>query len=239
MPRLDLTPRQRLTWCAHFFKAVAKQHHRDLLPLLGRHIGAESIVVDVGAHAGQFAKLFAGLARRGHVYAFEPGAYARSILQPMVRLRGLNNVTVIAAGLSDAVGAATLSLPIKRRGNLGFGLGHLGAGNDGRAVRAETVPLTTLDRFVVETGLKRLDFIKADIEGWEMRLLEGARQSLARFRPVLMLELVAAHLARAGDRPEDAVALLQSLGYRAYRFDDLGRALDGFIGGGDYLFLPH
>ena len=238
MPPLDLTFRQKLTWCAHFFKAATKQHHKEMLPLLRRYIGADAVVIDVGAHAGQFAKLFAGLASRGHVYAFEPGAYARSILQPMLRLRRLNNVTVIAAGLSDGAGEATLSLPIKRSGSLGFGLGHLGEGSDGRAVQSETVPLVALDRFVAGAGLTRLDFIKADIEGWEMRLLEGARDSLARFHPVLMLELVAEHLARAGDRPEHAVALLRSLGYRAFRFDDLDRALDGFVGDGDYLFLP-
>ncbi len=238
MPRLHLTPRQQLTWCAHFFKAATKQHHRELLPLLRQHIGSDAVVIDVGAHAGQFAKLFAGLAPQGHVYAFEPGAYARSILQPMVRLRRLKNVTVVAAGLSDGAGEATLSLPIKRSGSLGFGLGHLGPSSDSRAVHSETVPLIALDRFVVEAGLTRLDFIKADIEGWEVRLLEGARASLARFRPALMLELVTEHLARAGDRPESAVALLQSSGYRVFRFDDLDRALDGFVGDGDYLFLP-
>jgi len=67
MPRPDLTFRQKLTWCAHFFKAATKQHHREMLPLLRRYIGADAVVIDVGAHAGQFAKLFAGLAVRGHV----------------------------------------------------------------------------------------------------------------------------------------------------------------------------
>jgi FkbM family methyltransferase len=232
-----LTLRQRLTWCAHFFKAVVKQHHRELRPLLSRSIGADAVVIDVGAHAGQFAKLFAGLAPRGHVYAFEPGAYARSILQPMLRLKGFGNVTVIAAGLSDQPGEATLSLPIKRSGSLGFGLGNLGRDDAARAQQRETIATTTLDRFAAETGLQRMDFIKADIEGWEVRLLAGARESLARFHPALLLELTEHHLARAGNRPEEAFAILLPLGYRAYRLPDSEHAVERFAGAGDYLFL--
>ena len=239
MPGLDLTFRQRLTWCAHFFKAVAKQHHQELRPLLGRSIGTAAIVIDVGAHAGQFAKLFSRLAPRGHVYAFEPGRYARSILQPMLRLRALGNVTVIAAGLSDQPGEATLSLPIKRSGSLGFGLGNLGQSDAARPQQREIVPITTLDRFVAEAGLQRMDFIKADIEGWEVRLLAGASDCLTRFRPALLLELSAEHLARAGNRPDEAFALLLPLGYRAYRLPETERAVERFAGDGDYLFLPN
>src|SRR5262245_28269541 len=45
------------------------------------------------------------------------------------------------------------------------------------------VPLTTLDQIVAELGLPRVDFIKMDIEGAEVRALHGARQTLAKFRP--------------------------------------------------------
>jgi len=73
---------------------------------------------------------------------------------------------------------------------------------------------------VVKTlDLDRLDFIKADIEGWELRLLHGAESTLDRFRPRLLLELSGAALARAGDRLVDAFAFLAARGYRAFRFE--------------------
>ncbi|HYM30408.1 MAG TPA: FkbM family methyltransferase [Candidatus Cybelea sp.] len=238
MPPDGLTLRQRLTWCAHLFKAVAKQHHGELRPLLRRYIASDSIVLDVGAHAGQFAKLFAGLASRGRVYAFEPSAYALSLLRPMVRVRRLRNVTVIAAGLSDAPGEAVLALPVKRSGSLGFGLAHLGADeSDGRPRLQQTVPILTIDQFARSNDLARVDFIKADIEGWEIRMLHGGRETLARFRPAVLVELSSAHLSRAGNRPEEAFALLGPLGYRAFRLDDPQRNLPAFAGDGDYLFV--
>jgi FkbM family methyltransferase len=234
----DLSPRQRLTLLAHLFKAVAKQHHRELRPLFAGHIPADGVVIDAGAHAGQFTKLFAALAPEGRVYAFEPGGYARYILETAVRWRRLANVTVVPAGLSDAGGAAELALPVKASGSLGFGLAHLGTDDGRRPVRRETVPLTTLDDFVRETDIDRLDFIKVDLEGWEVRLLLGARQSLARFRPVLLVELVEVHLARAGNRAQQAWEILAPLGYRARKLGAAELAVDGFAGDADYLFVP-
>lgn len=67
--------------------------------------------------------------------------------------------------------------------------------------------------------------------------LHGGVAALARFHSALLLELVAGHLARAGDRPEDALALLAPLGYHAARI--AGAALtpvEVFAGDGDYLF---
>ena len=58
--------------------------------------------------------------------------------------------------------------------------------------------LTTIDDVVGTLGLDRLDFIKADIEGWELRLLHGAESTLESFRPRLLLELTSAALARRG-----------------------------------------
>jgi Methyltransferase FkbM domain len=121
----------------------------------------------------------------------------------------------MALGANSGLG--TLTLPVKRRGPLGFGLAHLGTlGNRWDAIAQELVALTTLDAVVAVLGLDRLDFIKADIEGWELRPLHGGQDALRRFRPRLMLELAEDHLARAGDRLDDAFAFLGELGYAAF-----------------------
>jgi FkbM family methyltransferase len=213
----DLSVRQGLTYAAHLFKAVSRQHHLELLPILRRFIPADAVVLDVGGHAGQFAKLFARMAPQGRIYSFEPGGYARSILATAVRLNRLGNVTIVPTGLGDGAGEAVLSVPTKRSGSLGFGLSHLGLAGDARPRRTETVAIDTIDRFAQRTGLDRVDFLKADIEGWELRMLAGATATLDRFRPPLMLELTDSHLARAGDTLAGAWAFLTERGYRPHR----------------------
>jgi FkbM family methyltransferase len=233
---MRLTVRQRASWLAHLFKAVTQQHHRDLQPLLTPYVPADAVVLDVGAHAGQFAKLFAAMAPAGRVYAFEPSAYALSILRPALQLNGRSNVTVVQAGLSDAAGELVLHTPVKPRGSLGFGVAHLGEGADEGASWDQRVPLLTLDAFAAREALTRLDFIKVDIEGWEMRALAGGEATLRRFRPALFLEVNADMLARAGDTPAALFDWLSALGYSA-RFSPGMSEAPTYGAVGDYLFL--
>ncbi|TMJ56562.1 MAG: FkbM family methyltransferase [Alphaproteobacteria bacterium] len=225
---------------AHLFKATTRQHHRALASTITRLVPPAAVVFDVGAHAGQYTKLFARAAAQGRVYAVEPGSYARSILRTVVWLRRLGNVAVLPMALGAVTGLDTLTLPVKGRGSFGFGLAHLGAAEDRwHKVAQELVALTTLDAVVAALGLDRVDFIKADIEGWELRLLHGSADTLRRFRPRLMLELTEEHLARAGDRLDDAFAFLNGLDYAALEFAP-GRGLIPVAThhDGDFWFIP-
>ena len=208
----QLTLRQKWTWLAHWWKATTQQHHKELRPLFSPHLPPEGIAVDVGAHAGQFTKLFSGMCPQGHVYAFEPGSYALSLLRKATARRA--NVTIHPYGLGDVEGAATLNVPIKDSGSVGFGLSFVGDANAvPRKVMTETVNIRHLDDVVIEHAIPRVDFIKLDIEGFELRMLVGARETLKRFGPALFVEVTEHSLARCGDSAQTLSAYLQSLGY--------------------------
>ena len=234
---MRLTIRQRASWTAHLFKAATQQHHLALRPLLATYIAEDGVVIDIGAHAGQFSKLFARLAPKGTVYAFEPSTYARSIMVPALKWNRIGNVSLAPVGLGESPGEMTLHTPIKRSGSLGFGTAHLGSGDGSGPRRDERVTLTTLDHFVASEGLRRLDFIKADVEGWELRALMGGERSLAAFRPVIFAEVDRTWMARAGDRPEDLFGWLADRGYRALKAPE-ARPTAMWDGPGDYLFIP-
>ena len=234
-----LSFRQHLTYTAHFYKAVFKRYHMALRPMFARYISEDSTVIDVGAQAGQFTKHFASLAPKGHVYSFEPGEYALRILSTVVRLRGLRNVTIVPSGLSDQPGEAVLTSPVKKSGSIGFGLSHLGRHEGDQPGYATTVSLTTLDMFVEKYRIQALDFIKVDIEGWEIHMLKGGIHTLERFRPPMFLEVCKTFLERAGSTPEDLWNLLSPMGYRASSVlpDGTVTPVDGYAGDGDYLFV--
>jgi FkbM family methyltransferase len=233
---MRLTPRQRASWLAHLFKASTRQHHRELHTLFAPHVPRDGVIVDIGAHAGQFSKLFARMAPAGHVYAFEPSAYARSIMEPALRVNRIRNVTLTPAGLSDAAGRLTLHTPLKRSSALGYGVAHLGEASAATtATIDQAVELTTLDDFVALRGLARLDLIKADVEGWELRALKGGQAALRRFQPALYLEIDDVLLTRAGDSPGALFDWLGALGYRGFSTPDLKPAAR-WGGPGDYLF---
>jgi FkbM family methyltransferase len=177
------------------------------------------------------------MAPGGFVYAFEPGSYARAILRAALRFNRIANVAVLPLALGAASGVGVLTVPVKRSGSYGFGLSHLGR-DDGRyAAEIEAVPVATLDDVAAALALDRLDLIKADIEGFELRLVRGGEATLQRFKPALLLELDDAHLARAGDTLAAAWAALEALGYRPHAatvaHPDLSTPQPG-----DVLWLP-
>jgi FkbM family methyltransferase len=233
-----LSTRARWSFVAHLLKAVTQQHHRELVPVLRPFVPPDAVVLDVGGHAGQFAKLLARLAPEGRVYSFEPGNYARTILERAIRLNRLRNVEIVPRALGSAPGWVTLSVPIKRSGSMGFGLGHLGAGDPARAAAVETVEVDTIDAFARARGLARLDFVKADIEGWELEMLRGGADTLRRFGPVLFLEVDDQRLARAGDSGEALAGFLGTLGYRPFVQAGNGIAPASSEDRGDLFWLP-
>jgi precorrin-6B methylase 2 len=94
------------SFLAHLFKATTQQHHRALAATIMRLVPSASVVFDVGAHAGQYTKLFANAAAGGRVYAVEPGSYARSILRAIVWLHRLTNVAILPMALGADSGSA-------------------------------------------------------------------------------------------------------------------------------------
>ncbi|MGC1305118.1 MAG: FkbM family methyltransferase [Caulobacteraceae bacterium] len=240
---LKLTPRQRASWLAHLAKAVTQQHHKNLRDLFQPYIPQKAVVIDVGAHAGQFSKLFARLAVDGAIYAIEPSIYARSILERAVRWNRFANIKIFPVGFSDMPGEATLHTPLTRSGSLGFGRAHFAKTADTTSNISQIVALHTLDDFVKSERIERLDFIKADVEGWEVHVLRGGLETIRQFKPTLYLEVSKEWLAGAGETPEALWQMLKPLGYAASRVDCVAYGMPAvtpaprYTGAGDYLFI--
>jgi FkbM family methyltransferase len=201
-------------WITHLWKSATRQDHAHLRPTLRGLLPRDGVAIDVGAHGGQVTRLLAELAPDGVVIAVEPSGYARSVLRPALWGRGLRNVVVVAGALGAAPGVAVLRTPIKRRGDVGYGLAHIAAdGPDEAACIAETVLVTTLDALVAGLALPRVDFIKVDIEGYEAALVAGGEATLRRFRPALLLEHDAGFMTRAGADLPTLWARLLAMGY--------------------------
>ena len=79
---------------------------------------------------------------------------------------------------------------------------------------SQTIQVTTLDAFVQQERLSRVDLIKIDIEGSEVALLEGARETIERFRPVFMIEVNPSALQRFSKTSSDVIELLGKHRYR-------------------------
>lgn len=141
---------------------------------------AGDIVIDAGAHLGIFT-IFAArkIGPMGKVYAFEPIFQSRSLLAESVKLNQLLNVSIESFALGDSFEELTLSLDDN---NPGAASGVLIRGKI-----KEIVKQTTLDKFVEERNISKIDFIKADVEGMERNLLVGAKRTIKKFKPKIAI----------------------------------------------------
>jgi FkbM family methyltransferase len=168
------------------------------------------VVADVGANFGYYAVQLSRLVGpEGQVHAFEPSARYRERLLDHLRRNECENVAVSDYGLSDH------SYEEKLYGD------EISAALDWADYAKpptieETIRLRTLDSYVDEAGLTRLDFIKVDIDGHEPRFVAGAMQTLRRFRPIILMEFAQLNLMAAGSDVEHLSRHLTELGYSFY-----------------------
>jgi FkbM family methyltransferase len=237
----QLTHRQKLTFCAHFFKALVYQYHKPLKTLLKPYLPMDGIVLEVGGHAGQLTKIFSQAVPRGHVHVFEPGSYAFAILSATQKFKSLTNVSLWKTGISSQTGQAVFHIPLKKSGSVGFGTSYIHAEGENAIdtpYLQEQIPILTLDAFVKQETLPKVSFIKVDVEGHEVGVLEGAQETLKRWSPTVLIEVQAESLERAGKTPEDIFGFFEALGYRSFLVDEPNTKLLSVHGRekGDYVF---
>ncbi len=134
------------------------------------------IVIDAGSWIGDFAA-YASV-KGAVVYAFEPTELAFKYLELTAELNG--NIIPVKKGLSGR--SISMDIFLNSTGSSTF-LADMKSDN----TDSDNVETITIDDFVRENNLPRVDFIKSDIEGFERNMLEGAQETLRRFAPKLAL----------------------------------------------------
>ena len=178
----------------------------EVVAAIRRTLRPGGVAVDVGAHSGFMTLHMAHqVGPTGRVLAFEPTSWAYERLTTNVELNGFHQVTARRAGLSDAP-AVTASTLVPTSYPLVGERPHV----------LDSLVIETLDAVCTSEGLERLDFVKCDTDGWEAHVMRGARETLRRFRPVVLFEVNPTGLAERGETVAGLVDLVRDLGYGLY-----------------------
>jgi FkbM family methyltransferase len=140
--------------------------------------------VDIGANRGYFTLLFARLAGgEGRVIAFEPDSRSAKALGRSIALNGYTNVTLVEAAVADISGAAAFHLGKEP------GYSTLTPQSDVVYIKgpARCVTTTTLARSLRELRVTRVDVLKIDVEGADVKVLVGAREILGGSYPMRIM----------------------------------------------------
>jgi FkbM family methyltransferase len=172
--------------------------------------------VDAGANDGIYTVFAAKrVGDQGTVWAFEPSGRELSRLRHNLELNHLT-ARIFPLALADCSGQAELSVGADEHA----GHNTLGAfAYQTELERKDLVEVRRLDDVLNENPLARLDIMKIDVEGAELRLLRGAVETLREYRPVLLFEVSEGSLKHQGGSPQELLAFLHAENYLIYTFD--------------------
>lgn len=165
-----------------------------------------AVVFDVGANFGYYTCTLARyLERNCRVYAFEPVSTTCQRLRRNIASNSMDGcVRVFELGLSDHDGSGRLEVFATNTGAAHF------TGEPG------DIALTTLDHFCRREGVSGIDLMKIDVEGFESPVLRGARETIDRFHPSILIELHPMTQKRMGLSVRDVADELTGRGYRLF-----------------------
>ena len=181
--------------------AKERRHGEAEIALLPFLADPARVSLDIGANKGVYAWLLKDYSCA--VHAFEPNPKMFRFLQRLASKK----ISVSPIALSDRSGTAILRVPRHRRGgfsNQGASLSDVKVADDFMGVEIEAKRLDDLD-------LEDIGLIKIDVEGFEQAVLEGARETIIRDRPSLLIEMEEAHTKQP---IEEAIAAVEALDYR-------------------------
>lgn len=158
------------------------------------------VVVDIGAYVGLYTCMAAEIVgSTGKVVAFEPDPNNFTVLTHNSSLNGFTNVILVQSAVSDKAGTAKLY--IKHHGTVSSLQG------DGDHVN---IAVNTLDRALDGLGVRKVDVIKIDVEGYEMNVLRGANNTINN-NPDLIFIIASYHY------PEEKREVREFLEERGYQ----------------------
>lgn len=180
-----------------FLKGEKELH---LLPFL---VDKARIALDVGANKGVWSDVLRRLCH--HVHAFEPNPKMFSLL----KAGAASNVTPHQIALSNTSGTAEFRVPKSRNGSYSNQGGSLSTAKVEDNYGTVSVDALMFD----DMNIANIGFIKIDVEGFELQVLEGLENTIRRDRPIMIIEIEERHMKRP---LEEAISTVESYGYEAF-----------------------
>jgi FkbM family methyltransferase len=205
---------------------ISKNHvwEPHMHKIFEKYINKESIVLEGGCHIGTHTLKLGLLGKQ--VLSFEPMTNSNVILRENLKINNITNVTVYNEGLSNKTDVAYFEwIGHNNPGASGLANNPMGKPSYTKPIeKKHPVTLITIDSLQLE----KLDFIKLDVEGYEINVIEGAIDTIKKCNPIITLEIYENFTGNYSlQHAKSTFKILLDNGYTIHH-----------IQGPDFLFLP-
>ena len=176
------------------------------------------VFIDIGANIGSYSLIASELVKdKGKVISFEPTKLCYRKLNDNISLNKLNNIKTEKLAVYHQSGF--INLHISNSDNLGMSsiLHH-----DAEIGNIEKVETITLDKYIIDNKISKINLIKLDIEGAEYYALKGMLNTLEKYKPNIIIEISPDVLSSGEISRDDILNLLKSINYFPNKINENG-----------------
>jgi FkbM family methyltransferase len=205
---------------------LVEEKEMELLPLL---VKEDDEVLDIGANYAYYTERLSKLVPKGHVYAFEPIPFTYDVAAMLVKKFRLKNASLYKKGIGQKTEIMRFGVPKLDFGSISAGQAHM-SGRKNEMIKGSDYyvsdkeeefdcEVVDIDSFLLPR-LKKLSFVKIDIEGAEYFALKGMEKTLKQFHPVILIEIVPVFLKSFDiDMSYFQDYITNALGYVIYTYE--------------------
>jgi FkbM family methyltransferase len=202
---------------------LKKSFEYSTLELFSTILKPGHVIIDVGANSGLYSIFYSKLVGdRGKVYAFEPDKNTYSMLQENLKLNNCRNVLTYNFALSNKQSKVEMvsfdHKDLKLQGGDSFKyIKEITRDNlDADNITMDAFKLDDLEGLNI---ISKINFIKVDVEGAELLVLQGSINTILKHKPVIVFELSGAWTNRFNYNPYQLLVFLNELGYEMEEYD--------------------
>lgn len=189
------------------FNAYEKQDADIFFRLLTK----DMIFFDIGAHIGFYSINVAKRHETIKVYSFEPIPQTFELLKKNITINKLNNIFFYNVGLLDKDQVIDFFFNPTMSGNASA-INLTEEAN----IKKISAKVTSIDTFLLNQQLERLDIIKCDVEGGELLVFQGGKNAIKKHTPIIFTEMLRKWSKKFHYHPNDIISLLASWDYQCY-----------------------
>jgi FkbM family methyltransferase len=169
------------TYLAYRDGYVNGNYEPEVTAVLNRYLSKGMTMIDIGAHHGYLALLVSTLVgEEGRVFAFEPAPENISLLSKTIEINSGNSIEIVPFAASSESSKVKLSQSNSSTHSV------LDLNDESATIEVEAV---TIDSFLKESNVKRIDFVKIDVEGHEIEVLKGMKDTIKANLPMIICEI--------------------------------------------------
>lgn len=177
-------------------------------------------IIDIGANLGYYTAIASyNVGERGRVISLEPEPNFFKLLSRNISRNNLKNVELFEMAIADKNGEMELFLSNENKG-------HNSLIYSEELKTSVLVKTITLDEFLSSKKITNVDIIKMDIEGAEILAIEGMKNTLIKYMPLLFLEFSPHSIIKLKKNPLDFLSILHKIGYSIFEINKTRQCLD-------------